>query len=79
MTPEPTAALSTGDEIKIVRVKKETEEVTEPIAFETEKKNDASLLKGKEQVVQEGKEGVLREEERKDFRRRCFSRGSSCG
>lgn len=67
ITPEPTAALSTGDEIKIVRVKKETEEVTEPIAFETQKKNDANLLKGKEQVVQEGKEGVLVKKKEKTF------------
>ena len=67
ITPEPTAALSTGDEIKIVRVKKETEEVSEPIAFETEKKSDATLLKGKEQVVQEGKEGVLVKKKEKTF------------
>ncbi|WP_208607711.1 3D domain-containing protein [Paenibacillus pectinilyticus] len=67
ITPEPTAALSAGDDIKIVRVKKETEEVTEPIAFETEKKNDANLLKGKEQVVQEGKEGVKIKKKEKTF------------
>ncbi|CAH1228994.1 hypothetical protein PAECIP111891_06377 [Paenibacillus allorhizoplanae] len=67
ISPEPTSALTTGDEIKIVRVKKETEEVSEPIAFETEKKNDASLLKGKEQVVQEGKEGVLVKKKEKTF------------
>lgn len=67
LTPEPTAPLSTGDEIKIVRVKKETEEVTEPIAFDTEKKNDASLLKGKEQIVQEGKEGVLLKKKEKTY------------
>jgi uncharacterized protein YabE (DUF348 family)/3D (Asp-Asp-Asp) domain-containing protein len=67
LTPEPTSSLSTGDEIKIVRVKKETEEVTEPIAFDTEKKSDASLLKGKEQVVQEGKEGVLLKKKEKTY------------
>jgi len=58
VTPAAASSIGAGDEITIVRVKKETAEVTEPIAFETEKKNDASLLKGKEQVVQEGKEGV---------------------
>lgn len=67
VTPEPITALNTGDEIKIVRVKKETEEVTEAIAFETEKKNDASLLKGKEQVVQEGKEGLLLKKKEKTY------------
>ncbi|MGG1514649.1 ubiquitin-like domain-containing protein [Paenibacillus oryzisoli] len=67
VTPELTAPLASGDSIKIVRVKKETEEVTEPIAFQTEKKNDASLLKGKEQVVQEGKEGVLIKKKEKTY------------
>ncbi|UJF33131.1 3D domain-containing protein [Paenibacillus hexagrammi] len=67
VTPEPTASLTSGDEIKVVRVKKEIEEMTEPIAFDTEKKNDASILKGKEQVVQEGKEGVLLKKKEKTF------------
>ncbi|WP_206438450.1 3D domain-containing protein [Paenibacillus whitsoniae] len=67
VTPELTASLASGDSIKIVRVKKEMEEVTEPIAFQTEKKNDASLLKGKEQVVQEGKEGVLIKQKEKTY------------
>jgi uncharacterized protein YabE (DUF348 family)/3D (Asp-Asp-Asp) domain-containing protein len=57
--PELNATLSDNSEIRIVRVKKEIEEVTEPIAYSIEKQNDAKLLKGKEQVVQEGKEGVL--------------------
>nr|WP_213528129.1 3D domain-containing protein [Paenibacillus sp. J31TS4] len=43
--------------IQIVRVKKETAEEVVPLAFETETRTDANLLKGKEQVVQEGKEG----------------------
>jgi uncharacterized protein YabE (DUF348 family)/3D (Asp-Asp-Asp) domain-containing protein len=59
LTPEPNAALSENSEVRIVRVKKEQEEVTEAIAFDTVTKNDAQLLKGKEQVVQEGKEGLL--------------------
>lgn len=45
-------------EIKVVRVKKEINEQTVPIAFDTVKQNDGSLVKGKEQVVQEGKEGA---------------------
>jgi uncharacterized protein YabE (DUF348 family) len=45
------------DQIKIVRVKKELEEQSVPIAFETVKKSDANLLKGREETVQEGLEG----------------------
>ncbi|PAV28552.1 hypothetical protein CIL05_16595 [Virgibacillus profundi] len=45
--------------ITIVQVKKETEEVTEKVAFDTEKKNDSSLLKGKEQVVTQGQAGKI--------------------
>jgi 3D (Asp-Asp-Asp) domain-containing protein len=54
-----TPALDSGlsGPIKIVRVKKEMEEQTQPIAFDTVKKNDSTLLKGREQTVQEGKEG----------------------
>lgn len=58
VTPSLDSPLTADAALKVVRVKKEIEEVNESIAFETEKKNDASLLKGKEQVVQEGKEGV---------------------
>jgi uncharacterized protein YabE (DUF348 family)/3D (Asp-Asp-Asp) domain-containing protein len=59
--------LSGGAAIEIVRVKKETEEITESIAFETVKKNDPQLLKGKEQVVQEGQEGVVLKTKEKVF------------
>jgi uncharacterized protein YabE (DUF348 family) len=59
VTPALESPLSADASVKIVRVKKEIEEVNEPIAFETEKQNDASLPKGKEKIVQEGKEGVL--------------------
>lgn len=67
ITPAKEAELVANAEIRIVRVKKELEELTEPIAFETVKKNDAQLLKGKEQVVQEGKEGVLVKKKEKVF------------
>lgn len=59
VTPAVDAQLPENGEIKLVRVKKELEEVTEPIAYETVKKNDPQIIKGKEQVVQEGQEGVL--------------------
>ncbi len=67
ITPELNANLSFNSEVRIVRVKKEREELTEPIAFETEKKNDTQLPKGKEQVVQEGKEGVLLKQKEKIY------------
>jgi uncharacterized protein YabE (DUF348 family)/3D (Asp-Asp-Asp) domain-containing protein len=45
--------------IKVVRVNKVTEEVSESVPFEIVRKNDPQLVKGKEQIVQEGKEGTL--------------------
>jgi uncharacterized protein YabE (DUF348 family) len=59
VSPEPTTALTSDSEIKIVRVKKEIDQVNETIAYQTEQKNDSALLKGKQMVVQEGAEGVL--------------------
>lgn len=58
VSPAPEAGLESGAEIKIVRVKKEVAEETVPIAFETVTTNDANLLKGKQEIVQEGKEGA---------------------
>lgn len=43
--------------IKIVRVSKTNEEVFEKIAFKTVRRDDPNLEKGKQKVVQEGKEG----------------------
>lgn len=45
--------------IEIVRVKKDTDEVTESIAFETETKEDSSLAKGEERVITQGQEGTV--------------------
>jgi uncharacterized protein YabE (DUF348 family)/3D (Asp-Asp-Asp) domain-containing protein len=59
VVPPLEASISDNAAVKIVRVRKEIEQVSEPIAYETVKKNDATLPKGKEQVVQEGKEGLL--------------------
>lgn len=53
--------------LKIVRVTKALEEQTVPIAFETQTKNDADLTKGKEQTVQEGKEGAKLVQKQKVF------------
>ena len=67
ISPALDAPLPEHDKIQIVRVKKETEEVSEPIAFEVVKRNEPQLLKGKEQVVQEGQEGVLLKTKEKVF------------
>ena len=45
--------------IKIVRVEKDSDEVTESIAFETVTKEDDSLEKGEEEVVAEGEKGTV--------------------
>lgn len=67
VTPGLNEQLPENGPIQVVRVTKETEEVTEAIAFETVKKNDPQLLKGKEQTVQEGQEGVLLKKKEKVF------------
>ncbi|WP_423227642.1 ubiquitin-like domain-containing protein [Paenibacillus filicis] len=56
--PAPDSELATDSPVKVVRVKKEQGELQEAIAFDTVKKNEPQLLKGKEQVVQEGQEGL---------------------
>lgn len=58
ITPALEDGLNPGTEIKIVRVTKEVAEESMPIAFETVKQDDSNLLKGKEQVVQDGVEGT---------------------
>lgn len=58
ITPALDTKLADASAVTIVRVKKETVEEKLPIAFETVKQEDANLLKGKETVVQEGKEGT---------------------
>jgi uncharacterized protein YabE (DUF348 family) len=57
--PSLETELSEAGVVQIVRVKKEMEQFSEAVAFNVEKKSDSQLLKGKEQVVQEGQEGVI--------------------
>ncbi|SDE53266.1 protein of unknown function [Paenibacillus sp. UNCCL117] len=59
VVPPLDSELAPGGAIKVIRVKKEAGELQETIAFETVKKEEPQLLKGKEQVVQEGQEGLL--------------------
>ena len=52
--------ITKGDKISVIRVSEEEEIVTEPLAFKTEKREDSSLIKGKEEVITEGKEGTTK-------------------
>jgi uncharacterized protein YabE (DUF348 family) len=67
VSPSKDTELPESGAIQIVRVKKETEQFTEPVAFDVEQKNDPQLLKGKEQIVQEGQEGVILKTKEKLF------------
>lgn len=51
--------IAPNDKIAVVRVEKVTDVVEESVDFAIEKKNDSSLLKGKEKVVSEGKKGKV--------------------
>jgi uncharacterized protein YabE (DUF348 family) len=59
VTPSLDSPLAEGSKLQIVRVEKKQEAVSEPIAYDVVQKEDPELPKGKQQVVQEGKEGVL--------------------
>jgi len=58
VSPSLDTELTGNEQVKIVRVTKEIAEQTVPIAFETITRQDPNLAKGKEQVIQEGQEGV---------------------
>lgn len=55
--PETSELLDYESPIQIVRVVKELEEQQVPVEFQTLTQEDKELLKGKEKLVQEGKEG----------------------
>jgi uncharacterized protein YabE (DUF348 family)/3D (Asp-Asp-Asp) domain-containing protein len=67
LTPALEEEVSANTPIQIVRVQKQLEDQTESIPFDTVKQNDPNLLKGKEQVVAEGKEGILAKKIEKVF------------
>jgi uncharacterized protein YabE (DUF348 family)/3D (Asp-Asp-Asp) domain-containing protein len=58
VSPSLFSELSGNAMIKVVRVKKEQEDQTVPIAFATVQQSDATLAKGKEKIIQEGKAGT---------------------
>lgn len=57
VTPELGAELSADTEIRVVRVEKETVEIREALPFGTVRTTDATLPKGKERLVREGRSG----------------------
>jgi uncharacterized protein YabE (DUF348 family)/3D (Asp-Asp-Asp) domain-containing protein len=54
------SVLTAGMNIEIVRIDKNREEVTETVGFETEEREDSSLLKGEKKVVSPGEEGKIK-------------------
>lgn len=60
--PKVTKKLNTKQTINVTRVEKVTDVVESPIEYEIVKKEDASLLDGKEKIVTEGKEGLVSKE-----------------
>jgi 3D (Asp-Asp-Asp) domain-containing protein len=59
VTPSLDEPISENTDIQVVRVSKVIENEVEPIPFKVITKNDPNLLKGKEKVLTEGREGVL--------------------
>jgi uncharacterized protein YabE (DUF348 family)/3D (Asp-Asp-Asp) domain-containing protein len=57
--PALTASIHSSAEIRVVRVNRIVEETEHSLPYETIKKEDGNLLKGKQQVVQSGKVGLL--------------------
>ena len=51
--------LKPGSIVEIVRVEKVTDVVEEPANFAVETRNDPTLLKGREKIVQDGKKGLV--------------------
>ncbi len=51
--------LKPGSIVEVVRVEKVTDVVEEPANFAVETRNDPSLLKGREKIVQAGKKGTV--------------------
>jgi uncharacterized protein YabE (DUF348 family) len=65
--PAPEVQLLAATEIQIVRVNRVVEKQEHPLPYETVKREDGSILKGREQVVQQGKKGLLIKEIEKIF------------
>jgi len=57
--PAPDTPVYDGMKIRIVRVTKEVKEAKIPVQFTVVEKKDASLLQGKQKVVQTGKPGMI--------------------
>src|SRR5690625_7629713 len=46
-------------DIKYTRLEKDIDEIKESIAFDIEEKEDSNLTEGKEEIISEGKKGIL--------------------
>ncbi|TYR78323.1 DUF348 domain-containing protein [Priestia megaterium] len=57
--PKLSSTLVPNSEVKVTRVKKVTDVVEEPVAYETITKKDASLEKGEKKVIESGEEGQV--------------------
>jgi uncharacterized protein YabE (DUF348 family) len=57
ITPSLETGLNDSLSVKVVRVAKKVEQQVVPVAFQTEMKQDAGLLKGKQLTVREGQKG----------------------
>jgi uncharacterized protein YabE (DUF348 family)/3D (Asp-Asp-Asp) domain-containing protein len=59
VTPAQDAGVTDGMTVQVVRIMREIVETEHPIAYRVIKKQDGSLMQGKEKVVQSGREGVM--------------------
>lgn len=57
--PSAFERLTAAADLKVIRVKRVVEETEHSLPFETVKREDGTLLKGNEKVVQQGQDGVL--------------------
>jgi uncharacterized protein YabE (DUF348 family)/3D (Asp-Asp-Asp) domain-containing protein len=65
--PAEDEVVDPNSDIRIVRVTKVIESTEHAVPFKTVKKNDGNLLKGKEKVVQKGREGLVVKQVEKVF------------
>ncbi|QQZ09485.1 G5 and 3D domain-containing protein [Heyndrickxia vini] len=60
--PDLDKKVSPEDVIKVIRVKKVSDVVEEPIDYAVQTRKDTDLLKGQEKVIQHGQNGLVRKE-----------------
>ncbi|MEK5521022.1 ubiquitin-like domain-containing protein [Heyndrickxia sp. FSL W8-0423] len=60
--PDLDKKVSPEDIIKVIRVKKVSDVVEEPVEYAVQTRKDADLLKGQEKIIQHGQNGLVRKE-----------------